>query len=400
MTMKILFVAMSESIHAARWINQITNLGWDIRLYDSTDSGYINPQLQTATVYHSVYGSQPVLNPGVKRKGLWLPTGRTFAKRMLKRWHPDYPMRRLARLIQDFQPDIIHSLELQHSSYLVLEARKWLQANGVKHFPTWIIQDWGNDIFLFNRLPQHQSRIYELLQTANYYDCECERDVQNALAIGMKAVPLPVLPNGGGVDIQAVTKMGEMEKTSVRRIIAVKGYQHWQGRVLFALRALALCADVLQGYKIVIYSAFPAEDIAIAAELLSQEIGITVETMPGGQPHEEILRLFARSRLFLCANITDGLSTAMVEAISVGAFPIQSNTACADEWVTDGVTGFLVPPEDPQIIAAAIRRALTDDTLVDKAAQLNAKICAERLDGAKIRQQVIDIYQSIVKSPD
>jgi len=398
--MKILFVAMSESIHAARWINQITDLGWDIRLYDSTDSGYINPQLQTATVYHSMYGSQSVLNPTVKRKGLWLPTGRTFAKRMLKRWQPDYRVRRLARLIQDFQPDIIHSLELQHSSYLVLEVRKWLQAKGIKHFPTWIIQDWGNDIYLFNRLPEHQPRIHDLLQDADYYDCECERDVQAAQAIGMKAVPLPVLPNAGGVNIQAVTKLRQMEKTSARRIIAVKGYQHWQGRVLFALRALALCADVLHGYKIVIYSAFPEEDIGIAAELLSQEIGIAVEIMPHGQPHDAILHLFARSRLFLCANITDGLSTAMVEAISVGAFPIQSNTSCADEWITDGETGFLVPPEDPQMIATAIRRALTDDNLVDKAAERNAQVCAERLDAVKIRQQVIDIYQSIVKSPN
>ena len=396
--MKILFVAMSESIHSARWINQTADLGWDIRLYDSTDSGYINAQLRTATVYHSMYGSQATLNDGVKRKGWWLPTGRTFAKRMLKRWQPDYHVRRLARLIQDFQPDIIHSLEFQHSSYLVLEARHWLQANGMKQFPTWIIQDWGNDLYLFSRLPEHKARIYELLQTADYYDAECERDIQTAQAIGMKAVPLPVLPNGTGVDIQTVTKIRQVEKTSARRIIAVKGYQHWQGRVLFALRALALCADVLQGYKIVIYSAFPEEDISIAAELLSQEIGIAVEVMPHNQPHEEILGLFARARLFLCANITDGLSTAMVEAMSVGAFPIQSNTSCADEWIVDGETGFLVPPEDPPVIAASIRRALTDDNLVDRAAEHNAQVCAERLDAVKIRQQVIDIYQSIVKS--
>ena len=87
----------------------------------------------------------------------------------------------------------------------------------------------------------------------------------------------------------------------------------------------------------------------------------------------------------------------MVEAMSVGAFPIQSNTACADEWVIDGETALLVPPEDPQVIAAAIRRALTDDNLVDQASELNAKTCAERLDATKIRQQVINMYQSIVE---
>ncbi len=83
--------------------------------------------------------------------------------------------------------------------------------------------------------------------------------------------------------------------------------------------------------------------------------------------------------------------------MSLGAFPIQSNTSCADEWVIDGESALLVPPEDPQIIAAAIRRAVTDDILVDQAAELNAKTCAERLDAAKIRQQVIDMYQSIAE---
>src|SRR4051812_26560137 len=126
--MKILFVAMSESIHTARWVNQVTDSGWDVRLFDSTDSGHINPVLRNATVYHSMFGTQASLNSSVKRKGAWLPTGRTYAKRILNRWQPDYRVRRLARLIQEFQPDIIHSLEFQHSSYLVLEARHWLQA--------------------------------------------------------------------------------------------------------------------------------------------------------------------------------------------------------------------------------------------------------------------------------
>jgi glycosyltransferase involved in cell wall biosynthesis len=117
-----------------------------------------------------------------------------------------------------------------------------------------------------------------------------------------------------------------------------------------------------------------------------------------GQPHHTILELFARSRIFLATSISDGVSYSMLEALSVGAFPIQSNTACADEWITHGETGILVPPEDPQIIAAAIRRALTDDRLVDQAAERNAQVCAERLDAVKVRQQVIDIYQSIAEN--
>jgi len=31
--MRILFVGLSQSIHTARWIDQITDQGWDLHLY-------------------------------------------------------------------------------------------------------------------------------------------------------------------------------------------------------------------------------------------------------------------------------------------------------------------------------------------------------------------------------
>ncbi len=396
--MKILFVAISGSIHTARWINQVSNLGWDIRLFDCIDdTGYINPELRNATVYHSIYSPQTGLDPSVKLQGLRLPIGNSRIKRWLLKRQPNYRDRRLARLIQQFQPDIIYSLEFQHSSYMVLEARQWLKNQGVTHFPKWIVFNWGSDIYLFNRMADHKQRIYELLQQADYYECECQRDVHIAQELGMKAIPLPIAPVAGGIDLQLATQLRLVEKPSARRIIAMKGYQNWAGRALFGLRALELCADVLQSYKVVMFSAVPFDDMQIAATLFSQKTGIPIEIVPGGQPHSAILELLASARLYIGLSISDGISTSMLDAISVGAFPIQSNTACADEWVTDGETGMLVPPEDPQAIAAAIRRALTNDALVDQAAERNAKVCEDHLDARKIREQVIDMYTTIAK---
>ena len=39
--MKILFVAMSDTIHTARWIGQLAGLGWDVHLFPSIDTGEI-----------------------------------------------------------------------------------------------------------------------------------------------------------------------------------------------------------------------------------------------------------------------------------------------------------------------------------------------------------------------
>jgi glycosyltransferase involved in cell wall biosynthesis len=79
----------------------------------------------------------------------------------------------------------------------------------------------------------------------------------------------------------------------------------------------------------------------------------------------------------------------------MGAFPIQSCTACADEWLSEGQSGLIVPPEDPAAIAAALRRALADDALIDRAAAINARTAAARLDHTYIKPQAIKIYRDV-----
>ena len=79
----------------------------------------------------------------------------------------------------------------------------------------------------------------------------------------------------------------------------------------------------------------------------------------------------------------------------MGAFPVQSCTACADEWIEDGKSGIIVKPEDPDGIAEAIRRALSDDALVNQAAEINAKTARERLDYFIVKQQAVKMYRDI-----
>ena len=76
---------------------------------------------------------------------------------------------------------------------------------------------------------------------------------------------------------------------------------------------------------------------------------------------------------------------------------MQSNTSCLCELVKDGETALMVPAEDPVEVATAIRRALSDDALVDRAAELNLRLAAERLDYSVIQPQVGEIYQRIAK---
>lgn len=381
---------MPDSIHAARWINQVSDQGWDVHLFPAYEAAP-RPELRNTTLYTAVSERPSGIDASMRVKGAW-PIRRgyrlqTVVNRMIPGWAER--ARRLARLITQLKPDIIHSLEMQHAGYLTFDAKQLVQGD----FPPWVLSNWGNDIYLFGRLAEHADRIKRLLEQCNFYYCECERDIALARANGFRGEVLAVVPGGAGFDLEEASRLREPGPTSARRCIAMKGYQGLRGRALFGLRALELCADALRDYKIAIYLADP--DMTVAAELFRQDTGLNVEIIPPGRSHEEILRIHGSARVSIGLSISDAASTSAFEAMVMGSLPIQSDTACLGDWARVGESALMVPPHDPESIAAAVRHAITDDELVDRAAEINLKVSSERLDQNIIKSEVISRYEKI-----
>ena len=108
-----------------------------------------------------------------------------------------------------------------------------------------------------------------------------------------------------------------------------------------------------------------------------------------------MLRMFARSRVYLGVSVSDAISTSALEAMAMGAFPIQTNTSCCDEWFEDKVGGYLIPPDNVAFIADRLRTALSDDELVNKAAEINWVTVKSRLDQQDFAKRVYSFYHEI-----
>ena len=387
-----MIVALSGSVHTARWISQIEDEGWDIFLFPSYDNLWINTDLTKVTQcipFFRVY-------KWTKKWGLTKQFVLFYkvVETLIKKWDPHYYEKRLARLINKINPDIIHSMETQGAGYLVDTVKKEFFRN--KSFPKWWHANWGSDIFIFGRIPEHKPRIESVLTNCDYYSCECKRDIQLARDFGFTKKSFPVYPNSGGFDASFIENCRKgNEKTSRRNLIMLKGYQGWAGRALVGIRALARCKDVLTGYTIVIYTNTDAIDIKIASTLLSQEINIPVLLLPGNSSHKEILRHHGMARISIGLSIGDAISTSLLEAMSMGSFPIQSCTACTSDWIEEGVSGLIVPPEDPEEVETAIRKALADDRMVDNAAQINELKILEEANFEKLKKITIQSYLTI-----
>jgi len=413
---KILFVAMQMSIHTVRWVEQISDI-YEVHLFPINWMGP-HPDLRRVIVHEPLFSGglrgwferlrsgsvksacetgpvvRPFLNFPIPRRllpilsGLFresLGTSDTSTSKL-------YGSKAFARVVKRVKPDLIHSLEFQHCSYLVLRARRYSAVNKCR----WWATNWGSDIYHFKQFPEHREKISELLREVDFYSCECHRDVDCAMEFGFSGHVMPVVPNTGGVELSLVKEMRDRVRPSERRVVLVKGYQSFAGRALTALDALEINATALRGYKVVVYSACPP--VRERVKLLKVLGVIDVECIDHVS-HESMLKMYSFARVYIGISASDAISTSLLESIALGAFPIQTNTSCCLEWIKDGETGFEVPVDDVELIAERIALAISDDELVDRASDKNWNTVSGRLDSRKIRDTVIEMYESALAEP-
>jgi hypothetical protein len=101
--------------------------------------------------------------------------------------------------------------------------------------------------------------------------------------------------------------------------------------------------------------------------------------------------LFKRSRIYLGASRSDGISTSFLEALNFGCYPIQTDTSCAGDWEKLGAIASIVP-QNVSIVADELIRSLTDDALVDSAQNQNMEVSKEYLSFEKVRAIATTFY--------
>ena len=382
--MRLLVVGLATSVHIARYLQLLEDTGWDVHLFDSQLEPNPHPELPAVTLHagraHEVAADSPV-RVATPPDDAW----RGFDARVAH----------LARVLDEVRPDVVHSHELQHAGTLVAGARR--RRGGDLGAP-WAVTNWGSDIYWWGRLKARAPLIRAVLASCDYYGAECHRDVALARAFGFRGQVLGVWPVAGGVDADEAAALRAPGPPSARRAIALKGVTEPIGRGDVGLAAIERCGDLLDNWELCLYQASDAfgERAAAVAERIGMRCTHLSKLTANEVPHREILRMHGRARVAIGLNRTDAISQSFVEALSMGAFPVQGRASCGYELTPAGRGALFVPPSDVDAVTDALRRALTDDALVDAAADLNARAVREQLDRRRTRARVLDAYERMV----
>jgi hypothetical protein len=90
----------------------------------------------------------------------------------------------------------------------------------------------------------------------------------------------------------------------------------------------------------------------------------------------------------------------MFEAMATGAFPVLSPLDTIRPLLRDGSNVLFARNLYPNEIGEALVRAMTDDALVDSAAERNLSLVRELADRTTIRPRVVSLYETMAsRSP-
>jgi glycosyltransferase involved in cell wall biosynthesis len=179
---------------------------------------------------------------------------------------------------------------------------------------------------------------------------------------------------------------GTLVVGTVGRLVAEKGF-----------RELVTAARTIQAERSdVRFLAVGAPDPEKADAIGEQELQAATPHVQVTGWSDQVRDLMAVMDVFVLPSWREGLPRSAIEAAAMARPLVLTDIRGCREVVRDGVEGRLVPPRDPEALAAAIRQLLEDP---DRRARLGAAARAravERFDERRVSTLVADSYRRLL----
>jgi glycosyltransferase involved in cell wall biosynthesis len=378
--MKILMVSM-PCLHFFRWVEQLRDAGHEVYWFDITDGGEKADRLQWV-----------IQTVGWKFR--WDYPGRVYIKihfpklyAFIQRFNERNTAKTFEQNLLEIQPDIVHSFELQISCIPILSTM--LKYKKVK----WIYSSWGSDVYYFEKLNIEEKIFRQILQRINFLISDCNRDYEIVKKMGFKNQFLGVFPGNGGIDFPI--DLSQLTEPKDRDVIVIKAYNEGVGRGIEILKSFdSKLIDLLMKFNIVLFGANQEIFDFVEKNVQLKKLNFTIYSKDKHIPNDTLLRIMDRGYLYIANSMSDGLPNALLEAMGMGCFPIQSNPGnVMTEIIQHGENGFLINDcLDNTEINHWITLALIDKSLIENSFH-NSESIRIRCDREELKNNIVKIYQ-------
>jgi len=136
-----------------------------------------------------------------------------------------------------------------------------------------------------------------------------------------------------------------------------------------------------------------AEVVALVGGLRAMRTGVVwVQEM---LPRPDVARVLGASSVFVCPSVYEPLGIVNLEAMACGIPVVASAVGGIPEVVDDGVTGLLVPPDDPAALAEALGRVLADPAAARAMGTAGRRRAVEYFSWSTVAEQTTALYREL-----
>jgi glycosyltransferase involved in cell wall biosynthesis len=155
-----------------------------------------------------------------------------------------------------------------------------------------------------------------------------------------------------------------------------------------------------------VVAAIPAAQLMLAGDgperlplrQLITDLGLSTQvSMTGHLPRQELEKHFATAWVQVVpSRWAEPFGLVAAEAMMRGTAVVASNTGALAEMVQDGTTGFLVPPGDPEALAAALLQVLHHRDMAEQMGHTGRAMALAHLSEETYVNRFVQVYQRLI----
>jgi glycosyltransferase involved in cell wall biosynthesis len=291
-------------------------------------------------------------------------------------------VRFLIKLIYDYKISLIHTDGPRNTFYAGLAAR-W------KHLPVvFHVRDANRDRYdkILYRLSQRLILVARILRSR--FDWEVHDDKFVTIYNGVELNSNPFQSSISQI-IKKEFEISDEQLTivSTGRIEAEKGQK-------CLVEACGRLKDRIK-FRLLLIGEVVNEEYAKVCENVALEFGIQDCVAFTGY-REDIDKILQAADIFVLPSTGEAFSRAIVEAMAAGKPVVATDVGGTKEAIENGISGFLVPPEEPMALADKILALATNETLRKKFGAAARKRVEDHFTIERNIQKTEQVYQELL----
>lgn len=181
--------------------------------------------------------------------------------------------------------------------------------------------------------------------------------------------------------------------TTSQEVIGTIARLHRQKGHIYLLHAITKVVKVFPNAKFLVVGDGP---LKYKLEELAHKLGIGNNVIFTGN-QKDISTILSLINIFVLPSLWEGLPITILEAMAMKKPVVVTNVSGNPEVVIDNITGILVPPKEPTLLAEAILRLLRDKGLSLKLGEAGYQRGKEKFSKEQMIAKTAMIYDELLK---